>query len=76
MAERQGRLAGRRALITGASRGIGASIAERYAEEGADLMLVATGLPQLRDIAAKAAAHGGKVETLAAMSATAPRWRP
>ncbi|ANK81306.1 MAG: hypothetical protein TEF_11220 [Rhizobiales bacterium NRL2] len=66
MAERQGRLAGRRALITGASRGIGASIAERYAEEGADLMLVATGLPQLRDIAAKAAAHGGKVETLAA----------
>ena len=65
MTENKGRLAGRRALITGASRGIGAAIAERYAEEGADLMLVATGLPQLEEIARKTAAHGGKVETLA-----------
>jgi meso-butanediol dehydrogenase / (S,S)-butanediol dehydrogenase / diacetyl reductase len=37
-----GRLAGRKVLITGASRGIGRAIALRYAREGAELFLVAT----------------------------------
>ena len=43
-----GRLSGKTALITGASRGIGSEIARAFAREGADLILSATSLGSLQ----------------------------
>ncbi|MBN8495148.1 MAG: 3-oxoacyl-ACP reductase FabG [Burkholderiales bacterium] len=58
---RSGRLAGRTALITGASRGIGRAIALRYAEEGADLFVTATKAALLEETRTQAEALGAKV---------------
>jgi len=68
-----GRFDGRRALITGASRGIGAGVAQRLAAEGADVALVARTLESrnelpgsLRETAALCQRFGVRVATIVA----------
>jgi NAD(P)-dependent dehydrogenase (short-subunit alcohol dehydrogenase family) len=53
------RLAGKVALITGASRGIGAAVAERFAREGAHLVLAARTVGGLEEVDDSIRAVGG-----------------
>ncbi|GAA2898798.1 SDR family NAD(P)-dependent oxidoreductase [Streptosporangium fragile] len=53
-------LQGRKALVTGASRGIGRAIALGLAQAGADLVLLARGAEALEKLAAEIADHGGR----------------
>ena len=64
-----GRLAGRVALITGASRGIGAAVAVRYAEEGAHVILVARTQGGLEEVDDRVREAGGEA-TLAPFDLT------
>jgi NAD(P)-dependent dehydrogenase (short-subunit alcohol dehydrogenase family) len=54
-----GRLTGRIALITGASRGIGAAVAERFAAEGAHVVLAARTVGGLEETDDRVRAAGG-----------------
>jgi len=57
-------LAGRVAFITGASRGIGAAVAQRYAAEGAHVILVARTVGGLEEVDDAIRAAGGSATLL------------
>lgn len=56
------RLAGKTVLITGASYGIGESLAECLADTGAHLLLVARTAEKLNEVKKKVEARGGRVD--------------
>lgn len=58
-------LAGRHALITGASRGIGRSMAIRFAEEGADVAITARSAENLADVSEAVRATGAQCTVIA-----------
>ena len=59
-------LRGQRALVTGASRGLGLHIAERLAHEGIALVLAARDREKLEQVAEKCRALGVRVEVVSA----------
>lgn len=68
--QQSARLDGRIALVTGASRGIGAAVARRFAEEGARLVLTARTPGALEEIDDRVRQLSGKPATLVPMDLT------
>jgi NAD(P)-dependent dehydrogenase (short-subunit alcohol dehydrogenase family) len=65
-----GRLAGRVVLVTGASRGLGAAVAEACAAGGARLVLVARAKGALEEVDDAVRRHGGEAATLVTLDVT------
>ena len=59
------RLDGKIALVTGASRGIGRSIAQTLAEYGAEVILVSRKMETLTQVATEITGKGGKALAIA-----------
>jgi len=57
------KLGGRKAVVTGASRGIGAAVAEALAREGCDVVLVARDASALGAVQARLRGHGTAITT-------------
>lgn len=58
------RLDGRTALVTGASKGLGAAMAEAFAAQGARVILVARTRHELEEVASRIIESGGQAEVL------------
>jgi short-subunit dehydrogenase len=67
-------LSGKRAIVTGGSRGIGKAIAGQLAEEGVEVVIAARGREQLEATAAEITkATGCRVSRLSPTCETTPR---
>jgi NAD(P)-dependent dehydrogenase (short-subunit alcohol dehydrogenase family) len=58
-------LVGKRAVVTGAGRGIGRAVAELLAARGAEVVLLARSLAELQEVAAGIIAAGGRADVIA-----------
>lgn len=65
------RLQGRRALVTGGGRGIGAAIARRLAEEGAYVVVASRSLEPAEELAAEIGGHAVQVDVADVQAAQA-----
>ena len=61
---REGRIAGRVAVVTGGAQGIGFGIASRLAEEGADIVIADIKRDASKTAAEQIASSGGKAKAL------------
>src|SRR3954452_24135236 len=59
-------LRGKRAIVTGGSRGIGLAIADALAVEGADVAIVSRGSRALQDAAGRLSVHGTRIVAVTA----------
>ena len=59
-------LAGRTAIITGGSKGIGLAVAKRFAASGADVAIVARGQTALDQAVSQIGSRGGRIVAIAA----------